>query len=341
MAISTPRPIGPGPIGPGPIGPKPPTTPAVVFDTFGWHSAFQKAIPIPRLKPWGGSPFVPKEAVLENTVTPDKWMLAFGTMPKGRVWITQPIYVTVAFAAADNTITPDKWLLPFGRMPRFWPNQPMGQPFVPKEATLENTTNMVWPLTFGEVARPIPKVAFQGYHLFVPAEATLANTITPDKWLNAFGRPLPLSRVRFGPPPRVIFSPPVAPSNSVTPDKWMRPLAQLPRRNMPRHTQPAYARAVPFVDNTATPEKWLLRWSGPPRMLPRIGLTTFLRGATGIVYTREFTAEIALTVDFHVCGWGTEDQDAGAFVEQGEQTDPWSEQDESTDDYDEQEECGR
>lgn len=81
-------------------------------------------------------------------------------------------------AAPDNNVTIDKWLQPLSRavpIPRP-AGQPGGQPFVPAAATVQNTTNTVWPLIVGEVARPILRVAPQGVHLFVPDEPTSRNT---------------------------------------------------------------------------------------------------------------------------------------------------------------------
>lgn len=135
------RPIGLGPIGEGPIGPQPD---AGGDATFGWYRGFTE---------------------VRRRVVP------LGIIAAGLVWVPfQPAPITV------------KWQQPLSRsvaIPR--PARQGGEPFVPKEATRENTVNPVWlqawrvPPRF----RP-PKLVAQP---FVPREATRENTVTPDKWL--------------------------------------------------------------------------------------------------------------------------------------------------------------
>src|SRR5262245_34855718 len=100
------------------------------------------------------------------------------SVPLGRPCYYQSLfYCPVPPTAADNTVTIDKWQQPFSvavKIPRWSPQS--GSPFIPREATVDNTTVTVWPLTQGVTARPISRVAPQGVHLFVAREATVDNT---------------------------------------------------------------------------------------------------------------------------------------------------------------------
>jgi hypothetical protein len=221
------------------------------------------------------------------------------------------------------------WLRAFDRpvaIPR--PAPVGGQPFVPREATVDNTTTRVWPLTQGEKARPVVRAAAQGQHLFVPKEATRENT-TNLVWPLTQGekaRPQP----RWGPTGYVPFVPREATvDNTIRGMGWWQPFGWATPKP-PAKTNVIYPVQPPVVaDNTGTVATWLMRWQGPPRIQPQPGWSVFQRRVE-VIFAQSLSAEIALTVDLHVCGWGTVPEDAVAFVEEGEAGDVWTEQAEET-----------
>jgi hypothetical protein len=227
------------------------------------------------------------------------------------------------------TTTPDMWLRGFDRPVAIPRNAPVGgQPFVPREATVDNTTTRVWPLTQGEKARPVVRVAAQGQHLFVPREATRENTANLV-WPLTQGekaRPQP----RWGPLGITPFVPREATvDNTIRGMGWWQPFGWATPKP-PAKTDVIYpVQPVAFVDNTVTPDKWMMRWRGPPRYLPQAGWVTFLQRAQ-VTFAQSLSAEITVTVDLHVCGWGTAPEEGVAFVEQAEAGDVWTVEEEQT-----------
>jgi hypothetical protein len=366
-----------------------------------WQQPLTRSAPIPRPAPVGGQPFVPTEVVFPNTVTPDYWLQRWQGPPRYWPIKVQALPFVPAEATSDNT-TNRVWPLTQGEKARPIPRvaPPGGQPFVPKEAVLENTTVTVWPLTFGERARPILRPAAQGMWAFgypyvsfdntvtiekwqqplsvtinlgwprrnylrggqpfVPKEATSENTVTPDKWLEAWRGP-PHITARHTQPIYTTIVPAIAP-NTIDGIPWLQRW-QGPPRIRPRPTLPIYTTIVPVVyPNTITGIAWLEAWKGPPKYRPpRYDARYFFERRHIIVYGQTVEVDIELTIDMHVCGWGTETEAADEGIVQAESSDPWSEQTEqadaaveqteqvdaseeqvaSTDEYDEKDECGR
>ena len=284
----------------------------------------------------GGQPFVPKEATLENTVTPDKWLVRFEkAVPRPPVTSTQPFF-GYPYVAQSNLTTTLEWLPSWQGPPRYWPARIAAQPFVPKEAVLENTvtpddwlvrfekpvprppvwstqpfygypyvaasnltTTLEWlkPLDRAVAARPVtptqpalqlfttvqvtpdmwmvrwqgpPRtlLGLPGGQPFVPKEAVLENTVTPDKWLYRFGKAVPCPPVR---PTQPFYGYPYEVQAIFVPyEQWWhqslsRAAVRPPVRNQPY--QPFVPREA-TAENTQTPDKWLQRWQGPPRYWP-------------------------------------------------------------------------
>jgi hypothetical protein len=391
----------------------------------------QKAKPVPRAAPQGHHLFVPKEATVENTTntvwpltqgqkarpvarpapqglwasgypyaaientTTTVWPLVFGekarpvprVAPQG-LWVFGYPYLSV-----PNTVTIDKWQQPLSiAVPIPRPAQTAGRPFVPKEETVANTTVRVWPLTQGLKARPVLRPAPQGGWFFgypyegvdfctfqndafqndafqlcapsqrwhrpfsiavsIPRSApqggvvypvgevpVIDNTVTPDKWLSRWEGPPRIWPAKT----QVIY--PVSPitfvDNTVTPDKWLIRWQGPPRYQPPLILAQPFIPAEATVENTVTPDKWLQAWRGPPKYLPCIVHHEWTWEGLGAIFEQAIAMQIELTVDLHVCGWGTAPETAEGFVEQAEQSDPWVEQTEQDDEYDEQDECGR
>lgn len=173
-------------------------------------------------------PFVPREAVLDNTVD-QGWRVPFvPAAPVAKPRPTQPFY-GYPYEAQSNLTTSIEWLTQWKGPPRYQPAKILAQPFVPKEAVLENTvTPDTWWQQLGKIAVRYfpPKRPAQP---FVPREATLENTVTPDKWHQPFARRPVFTHPRFA---DVIYTaqPPVFVENTVTIEKWMVPLGQTPKK---------------------------------------------------------------------------------------------------------------
>lgn len=244
-------------------------------------------------------PFVPHEAVLENTITPDKWLRPFGAPPRYWPIKVQAFPFVPKEAVLENTVQPDKWLMRWQGPPRYLFSLPGGQPFIPKEAVLENTVDQGWRTPFIPAPPPIrprptqpvfgypyafasnlttsiewlaqwkgppryqpPKILAQP---FIPKEAVLENTVTPDKWWQQLGK----IAVRYLPPARP--AQPLVPreatiENTVTPDKWHQPFARRPVFMHPRFADVIYTAQPPvFVENTVTIDKWLVPLGQTPK----------------------------------------------------------------------------
>jgi hypothetical protein len=293
-------------------------------------------------------------ASADNNQTIDKWQQAF-TPPTPRrpfAW-TQPTYTTIAYPPvtigwfqALSTATPRRpvnWTQPVFVTVNFDNNLVgMGwyQPF-------PVTLNIGWP----------QKTYLRGGQPFVPREATFE---APARvaWLQAFRGP-PRIKPRHTTPgytPRVIPATP----NTITGMAWHQPLARMPRVRPPK-TQAIYpVRTIVIPPNTITGIPWFQGFRGPPRIKPRV--TQPIGGRTiYTIFPQTVSANIEVTVTFHMCGWGTEAEvvDASApqdertdvwseqveqvdvAVVETEQSDPWSEQAERDDEFDEKDECGR
>lgn len=285
------------------------------------------ARPIPATAPQGQHLFVPAEATSENTSV-RVWPLTQGekARPIARVAPQGAWAFGYPYEAVENTRTEWDWAIQWpDRMPRFWWKGRPYQPFVPREATRENTTNVVWPLTQGEVARPIPRIAPLGQWAFGYPYEIEENTRTEWDWY----KPFPDRAPRF----------------------WWRG----------RPYQPFVPREA-TVENTITGIAWLEAWRGPPRYWPgKTNVTYQPIPRIAVVHTQSIECELVLTVDFHICGWGTEAQTDDGFAAEAETGDAWSGQDvqidvwseqtaeadasdeqaESSDEYEEKDECGR
>jgi hypothetical protein len=128
--------------------------------------------------------------------------------------------------------------------------------------------------------------------------------------------------------------------NTITGIAWHQPF-KWTRLRLPIRTNVVYpAREVPFVPNTGTVDTWLMRWQGPPRIVPRLGYFALPRRPL-VTFTQTVNAGIELTVEFHICGWGTAQEQSIGFADQAQAGDNWSSQSEEDTDWDEKDECGR
>lgn len=280
----------------------------------------------PRLWPLGKpyQPFVPAEATVENTVTPDKWLQAWrgppGYEPVKSEWTP---FIPPA-PAADNTVTPDNWLQSFRKA----------------------------------VDSPPPRRTQPLYAY--PYETEVVATTTTLEWLQAWRGPQRLVPVHTQPvyPHQPRYEPPQVTASVTT--------GRVAQRTLYYQALISPLREIPFVPNTETIDKWQQPlsvavparpvWTGyawrvefpyeQPHCVPAFQADAFQNSAfqicpTGATYQQTIDAGLVLTVDIHVCGWGTTAEAGVAFVEQAEAGDPWAEQAQSDDDYEEQEECGR
>lgn len=212
-----------------------------------------------------GSPFVPKEAVLDNTSTPDKWLLAFNAaVPHS--WPTKQLAPFVPKeATSENTVTPDKWLQRWQGPPRYLLSLPGGQPFVPREAVLDNTaTPDKWMRPFYQavpVPKPVVTQPFYGYPY-----VSQSNLTTTLEWLSAWQGPPRIV------PPKVLAQPFVPKEavleNTVTPDRWLQPFYAAVPVPKPVVTQPFYGYPYVSASNLTTTLEWMQAWQGPPRIVP-------------------------------------------------------------------------
>lgn len=282
------------------------------------HGAFPRR----PVAPAGGQPFIPREATVENTVATGWHQPFYKAVPPPRLNLSQPVYgfpyegidnsrsewdwhtqwpgpprrllglpggqPFVAKQFVEDVHGPEKWLQAFRAPPRYWPLKVQAIPFVPREATRDNTvTPDAWHRDLGRAAprppvshtqpvlgypyesiiiavpyeqwwhqplsraAPRPAVHSKPYQPFVPREATRENTQTPDKWLQRWQGPPRITPIQKQTPP---FVPPAA--APVTPDKWHRDLGRAAARTAVTHTQPGWSYAPAVEDNTVTVEKW-------------------------------------------------------------------------------------
>ena len=109
---------------------------------------------------WQGRPFqpvIPREAVIDNTVTPDYWLQAFRGAP--RVLLRLPGGTPfVPKEVVQDVHGPEKWLQAFRGPPRYWPVKVQTPPFIPREAVIDNTLgHIAWLQPFYKAA-PTPPV---------------------------------------------------------------------------------------------------------------------------------------------------------------------------------------
>lgn len=338
-----------------------------------WMMAWQGP-PRQTMRLSAGRPFVPAEATRDNTVTPDKWFNDFDRMP--RVWpnwkthhlfvpkaatventvpggwwqplsaakpkppvFTQPLYVTVAYAP-DNTVTIDKWLMRFDPAPRYRPPKILAQPFVPRGAVLENTVDQGWRVAFTPAA-PTPKPRTTQPFFGYPYESA-SNLTTSIEWLTQWRGP---PRYWWAGRPYQPFVPSQAVlDNTITGIAWMQGWKGPPRYRPPKLIAQPFTPREATVQNTITGISWLQRFNrAAPYRLPWHTQPFFAYPYEQLApqFLQDVLATLHLSVDIHICGWGTVTEQTDGFSVESEQGQVWTVQDESDDDYDEQDECGR
>jgi len=253
MAIGPGGPIGP----PGGIGPRPPTTPAVTTVTADmWLMRWERPRRVLLSVGVAGAILVPTAPVV---IPYTDWPVAFGeaARPIERP-APQGYHLFVPRAATIDNTTNTVWPLAAGEIPRpiVRPAQQGHHLFVPREATLENTTNRTWPLTKGELARPISRAAQQGYHLFTPKEATVENTITISWPLTLGEKARPIEApAQQG---QHLFVPAEATLDNTTNRVWPLTQGEIARPIVKPAPSGWYAFGYPYlgVDNSQTIDKW-------------------------------------------------------------------------------------
>jgi hypothetical protein len=95
------------------------------------------------------------------------------------------------YLSQDNNQDISKWQQPLSKAVPYPPPRQGYHLFIPKEAVVDNTTTKLWPLAFGEKARPYPRWAPQGYAPLHPVQpfVTPSNLTTTLEWLLKWDNP--------------------------------------------------------------------------------------------------------------------------------------------------------
>jgi hypothetical protein len=240
------------------IAPPPQEPPVVPAPPFGWHQALSRAAPATKLRLsnliHAPAPISQPYAVFDVQTT----YLAV------KVLQYQDRFETIA--VADNTVTIDKWQQPLSRaVPRPPVYSALYTPFVPKEATSENTqTPDKWLQAWRGPPRTL--LGLPGGSPFVPREAVLDNTVTPDAWMLPFQKAatpfhLNISDVTYAPTAPVV-------DNTVTIDKWQLTWNLAAPARKPIHTQPVFGYPYLSINNYRLEWDWYVQWKEPPRLWP-------------------------------------------------------------------------
>lgn len=294
-----------------------PLSPPVSVAFYGWRQPLSTAPTRETLR--ADQLVAPYALFAPNTVTIDKWQQPLGrAVPPTKLWHSDIPYYNLA-VIIDNTVTVDKWQFNWSGPPRYWPPQIPASPFIPPEATAENTVDI------SKWQQPLSTAVPHGWPPYAPVTVPyfsyLAgdNTGTAATWFSWWGGP-----PRFWPPkPMALpFWPKEATSeNTVTSDKWLVDLSRPARRtrSLPAQyqfpftafaqftvawQQPLSAPIVkprrvsqqtvasyptpPFFPNTVTIDKWQQPLG---RATPAVRLNL-----TNIIYARLQPAILANTV---------------------------------------------
>ena len=229
-----------------------------------WLQPFTRAVAQPRVATALYTPFVPKEVVAENTVTPDAWMQPFyKAAPATKLNVSNVTYPYFA-PVATNSRTEWDWYVQWKEPPRYWWQGRPFQPFIPREAVIDNTVTPDTGSRRSVVRRACCCVSLAAHRSF-PKEV-VQDVHGPEKWLQAFRGPPRYWPVKVQTPPFIPREAVI--DNTLGPIAWLYPFTKCVPTPPVRVTQPFFGYPYESASNLTTSIEWLQKWQGPPRYTP-------------------------------------------------------------------------
>lgn len=236
--------------------PTPPVV-AAAAPNLGWFAPLSIAVSLSLVAPAGAAVYPSQPAVVDNTVTIDKWQQPLSGVSKVRPLPTQPNYAFLDTQFTQNTVDISRWQQPLGRASRARPVE-YTRPEWPATAAEVVTEFVSFSVTVGQVLTRTLYYSSREYRAPVAAPAAPVTLRTEWDWYQPLGAMPPPNRAHEG--IVVNWRSQVQENNSRQSWDWYYPLAGMPPPNQPHKGWLWLAYpflSTQFTQNTQDISRWL------------------------------------------------------------------------------------